>query len=200
MPYVKIKDGVVSKYPYTIAELTEEHPNCFFPDGDYSSVGVFNVKFDPVPAYDATRVTISVMETPVERDGEWVIGFNEIPLSNEAIEQNLLSQEQAEIQQFVQGAEARLNAFVSTRAYDNVDSASKYKDLSDEDLDSIPEHLRAYVLKFRSESRYIMRVTAWTWAKLYTILDEVKSGHRAKPASFADIESELPELNWDHAV
>lgn len=200
MSYVKTENGVAVKYPYTLEDLAKDHPNTFFPDHDFSSVGVFEVTVDPVPEYDNEAVEVTLAAMPELRDGQWVRSFVSTPLSAERIASAKAANEAKEISEFVAAANQRLQDFVATRAYDSVDSASKYKDLSDEDLALIPEHLRAYVLKFRAESRYILRVTAWTWAKLYTILDEVKSGQRQKPASFADLEAELPVLNWEHAV
>lgn len=92
--------------------------------------------------------------------------------------------------------ETRLNAFAATRGYNNLDSISKYKDISDIEIESLPLEDRSLVIKFRTECRYLALVTAQTWAVLYRGLEEIKSGQRPQPASFDEIESELPQLAW----
>ena len=60
----------------------------------------------------------------------------------------------------------------------------------------IPINEQPLVLKFRIEYRFIALGTARTWAKLYLILDEIKTGKRSIPNNITDIEADLPELVW----
>lgn len=96
----------------------------------------------------------------------------------------------------VNETQKRLDNFAQTRNYSNVDSASKYKDITDEEIQMLPTDEQPLVLKFRSECRFIALVTARTWAKLYLILDEIKSGNRPIPNNISDIEADLPALEW----
>lgn len=200
MAYVKLENGVVSVFPYTLEQLSIDYPNTFFADGDFSSVDVYPVTVQAVPEYDDTAVEIKLADQPILTDGVWVQPFVSIPLSDERKAEAIGRRQAAFIKGIVDATSHRLNTFVATRAYDSVDSISKYKDLTEEDIALIPEVERVYVVKFRAEARYISLTTARTWAKLYTILDDVNSGARPAPASFAEIEAELPVLDWSLAV
>lgn len=90
----------------------------------------------------------------------------------------------------------RLDAFVVQRSYDNVNSISKYQNISDEEIQSLPAEDQLLVTKFRTECRYLALITAQTWAVLYRILNDVENGYRQPPSSFVDVESELPSLVW----
>jgi len=102
-----------------------------------------------------------------------------------------------EIQAMVVNAtQKRLDDFALTRNYDNVNSISKYQNISDEEIASLPVEEQPLVTKFRSECRYLALATAQTWAKLYTMLAEVQAGTRPIPSKFEEIESQLPVLEW----
>lgn len=98
--------------------------------------------------------------------------------------------------QVVQATQRRLDEFANTRNYDNTDSISKYKDITDEEISELPVEEQQLVSKFRTECRYLAVMVARTWAKLYIILSEVEVGARQVPQGFSDIENELPELVW----
>lgn len=82
----------------------------------------------------------------------------------------------------VQATQQRLDDFARTRNYDGILSACTYA------TSTVP--------KFASEGQHAVEVRDSTWKKLYEILDEVQSGERPIPAGFADIEPELPILEW----
>lgn len=96
----------------------------------------------------------------------------------------------------VAATQSRIDAFAATRGYDGVNSISKYQNISDEEIAALPSSEQPMVSKFRAEARYLAVATAQTWAKMYGMLGEVQAGNRPKPGSFADIESELPVLEW----
>lgn len=96
----------------------------------------------------------------------------------------------------VQATQQRLDSFARTRNYDDVNSAAKYKDITDTEIATLPPTEQPLVEKFRTECRYIALVTAQTWAKLYLILGEVQAGARPAATGFADVEPDLPELAW----
>lgn len=76
----------------------------------------------------------------------------------------------------------RLDAFARTRGYDDIKSLSDYA--GDEDP------------VFHAEGTYGKQMRSRTWRKLYDILTAVQTGTRPMPASYEEIESELPVLEW----
>lgn len=96
----------------------------------------------------------------------------------------------------VNATQKRLDDFAATRNYSSLDSISKYKDISDAEIDTLPGADRPLVKKFRTECRYLALATAQTWAVLYRGLAEVEAGNRPMPGSFDEIEGELPPLVW----
>lgn len=92
--------------------------------------------------------------------------------------------------------QVRLDQFAQTRGYDGVNSAAKYKDITDAEIAAMPVNEQPLVMQFRAECRYLAIATARTWARLYIVLGEVQAGTRPVPAGFQDIEPELPALEW----
>lgn len=76
----------------------------------------------------------------------------------------------------------RLNAFAQTRNYDSILSACTYA------TSSAPQ--------FAQEGQYCVNMRDATWGKLYQIMQEVEAGTRPMPTGYADIEPELPVLDW----
>jgi len=97
----------------------------------------------------------------------------------------------SEYTSFIQG---RLDAFARTRNYDNVNSVGKYKDISDDEVATLPTELQADVVKFRTECRYLALKAAETWARAYVILGEFQS--TGTVPSIENVEAQLPDLEW----
>ena len=85
-------------------------------------------------------------------------------------------------QNVVQATQQRLDTFARTRGYDGILSACTYA--------------TSTVSKFAAEGQAAVNMRDATWARLYALLDEVQAGTRPVPAGFADIEPELPALEW----
>lgn len=85
-------------------------------------------------------------------------------------------------QSIIYEVQQRLDNFAKTRNYDGILSACTYASST--------------ILKFASEGQYCVDVRDATWAKLYEVLDEVKTGALPMPESFADVEPMLPVLAW----
>lgn len=90
----------------------------------------------------------------------------------------------------------RLDQFAATRRYDSVDSMSKYKDITDTEIATLPVEDQVTVTRYRSECRYLALAASQTWAVLERIYTEVMSGDRIAPTCYDDIEGDLPELSW----
>jgi hypothetical protein len=86
---------------------------------------------------------------------------------------------QAEI---LEATQKRLDDFAATRHYNGILSAATYA------TSAVPQ--------FKSDGQYCVNARDMTWGKLYQMLGEVQAGKRPMPAGFADIESELPKLEW----
>lgn len=82
----------------------------------------------------------------------------------------------------VTATQQRLDDFARTRNYDGMLSLCTYATSTN--------------IKFAAEGQYGVESRDATWAKLYNMLAEVQAGTRPMPASYADIEGELPVLEW----
>lgn len=82
----------------------------------------------------------------------------------------------------VAATQDRLDAFARTRGYDGILSACTYAHGTDP--------------VFGYEGDYCVAVRDATWRTLYDILAAVETGTRPAPADYAEIEPELPALDW----
>ena len=83
---------------------------------------------------------------------------------------------------FTLAIQARLDAWARTRNYDGILSACTYATSS--------------VAQFAVEGQQAVLLRDQTWAAAYEILAEVLAGTRPMPESLADIEGDLPVLEW----
>lgn len=72
--YIKVTNGVVEKYPYSIGELRKDNPNTSFPKNPSNTTleswNVFPVKSTEQPSVDHTK---NVKEgAPINESGEWI--------------------------------------------------------------------------------------------------------------------------------
>lgn len=112
------------------------------------------------------------------------------------VEQKLSAMFSDQIQQ-------RLDKFATTRRYTSVDSVGKYKDLTDAQIQTLPFDVRVIVQRYRAECEYLALKTAETWANGELLEARVKAGNwptpgaAQYPSGIAEIEAELPTLDWD---
>lgn len=78
--------------------------------------------------------------------------------------------------------QARLDSFARTRNYDGILSACTYA------TSTVP--------KFQAEGQHCVDARDQTWAALYQLMADVQTGAVQPPASWADVESVLPVLEW----
>lgn len=57
-------------------------------------------------------------------------------------------------------------------------------------------HREIYDRLIAVEHKYGVEARDATWAKLYEVMADVEAGTRPMPAGYADIEPELPVLEW----
>lgn len=83
---------------------------------------------------------------------------------------------------FTLAIQARLDAWARTRNYDGILSACTYA------TSSVPQ--------FAAEGTRAVLLRDQTWAVAYDILAAVLAGTRPMPMDLADIEGDLPALEW----
>jgi hypothetical protein len=78
--FVKISDGQISKYPYSILDLRRDNPSTSFPKAISNDVlaiyGVFPVSVSAAPTFDALVETLVLQDAPVETAGQWSISYD----------------------------------------------------------------------------------------------------------------------------
>jgi len=78
--------------------------------------------------------------------------------------------------------QARLDDFARSRGYDSIHTAAAYAS--------------SKKAKFAKEGQTAVDAMSNTWAALYVIMAAVQAGTRPMPASFADVDPDLPALVW----
>lgn len=184
--YVLVNNQVVEKYPYSISNLRNDNPQVSFPANlslrvlaMYNVFPVVNVSanYDPETQYAAPNGCVYN-----EQEQRWETGWTITNKTQEELDNQAASQQQALIDSFISSAQNRLDSFAKERGYDDIKSACDYAGCS--------------VTKFDIEGQYCKDKRAETWEKMYQILAEVEAQTRPAPTSFSDFESELPILTW----
>jgi len=95
--YVKVNDGAVQVYPYSIDQLRADNPNTSFPNepSEESLAGwsVFPVEHQAQPDYDNETQRIEHSNEPVLVDDKWVITKTVVNLTDEQIAANQASRD-----------------------------------------------------------------------------------------------------------
>ena len=189
--------GKIENELLIIQEHWEMFPNVTFPNGvptdEYIAAnGV--MKVSQFKEYNNVTHRLEYCTPYVENNVVYNVRI--VPLTEQEIDLQLYSKLLQLKDQIVKQTQQRLDYFASQRGYDNVNSISKYQNISDQEIEALPVEDRALVTKFRTECRYLALATAQTWAVLYRIMNQVEAGTRQPPSSFTDIEPELPQLVW----
>ena len=77
--YVKITNGSVETYPYSVGQLRRDNPNVSFPkqisEDVLESYGVFPVNVVSEPSFDNRTQTLSQNDQPYHENNQWNIGW-----------------------------------------------------------------------------------------------------------------------------
>ena len=99
MSYVKVTNGSVDQYPYTVGQLRRDNPNTSFPkritEDTLNSFGVYSVVKNSTPSFDAKTQNLSRETTPTYNGTSWVIGWTVVNKTTE--EQETYNNEVAEL-------------------------------------------------------------------------------------------------------
>lgn len=84
---VKIVDGAVDRYPYSIDQLKSDNPNRAFsnniPEEVLNGLGAYTVTHAPTPSYDNMTQRIETSNLPVLVNGVWTITRTVVDLTDE---------------------------------------------------------------------------------------------------------------------
>ena len=188
-----------NEYPITESEIRSRFPNTSFaspftPPESYEFVAESLRPEIPNPVIQTLKEN-----APVKTENTWVRSWSIVSKFTEYTDSqgilHTVDDQEAEAIAADQAARAaaiqssviaatqqRLDAFARTRNYDGILSLCTYA------TSTVP--------KFRDEGQCGVIIRDLTWAKLYVILAEVQGGNRSIPNSFAEIEPELPTLQW----
>ena len=87
--FVKITNGQVAAYPYTVGQLRRDNPNTSFPknvpEATMAAFGMFPVGYEAAPAYDPMTHRIEHSNLPLLKDGKWVLTKTVVALTAEQI-------------------------------------------------------------------------------------------------------------------
>tara|TARA_R100001509_G_scaffold101269_1_gene59257 strand:- start:2586 stop:3062 length:477 start_codon:yes stop_codon:yes gene_type:complete len=88
--YVKIVDGAVDTFPYSVGMLRTENPNTSFPydmdDEFLEQFGVYRVVVPPPPNVENLYLSAQSKEEPELIDGVWTLGWETFEVTQEAID------------------------------------------------------------------------------------------------------------------
>ena len=75
--YVKVTNGTVDQYPYTIGNLRRDNPNTSFPktisETTLSNYGIYPVETEVEPTYNSRTQKLVQASEPILVDGTWTI-------------------------------------------------------------------------------------------------------------------------------
>lgn len=87
---VKVIDGEIIQFPYSLEALRLEYPNVSFPyepsEDILNAHNAYTVRYFPYPAYDARTQIINIANTPILIDGIWSIKHEVINKTDENIQ------------------------------------------------------------------------------------------------------------------
>lgn len=88
--YVKIEDGEIARYPYTMANFLDDNPNTSFPVNPPNSLlsewGVYPVRTLDKPNFDNSTQKLKLHTDISFVDGEWTLGWDILDKSTEELE------------------------------------------------------------------------------------------------------------------
>ncbi|MDB4588493.1 phage tail assembly chaperone [bacterium] len=88
--YVKITNGAVDQFPYTVANLRRDNPNTSFPkkinDEALNSWGVYRVTLEDTPSFNDKTQIVSMDTVPTLVNGTWTVGWTVNNMSQEDID------------------------------------------------------------------------------------------------------------------
>ena len=89
--YVKVTNGSVDQFPYTVGLLRRDNPNTSFPrtisDSMLQDWGVYTVVQQDIPSYDERTQDVELATTPTLSGDTWTLAVNVVSKTAEQIQQ-----------------------------------------------------------------------------------------------------------------
>jgi len=77
--YVKVTNGTVDQFPYTIGQLRRDNPNVGFPkrvsDESLALYDTYRVTVEATPSFDDRTQKVTQDSAPTLSDGSWALGW-----------------------------------------------------------------------------------------------------------------------------
>lgn len=171
---------------YSIDEIRKKLPTASIPDNvDLSGLGYEKLQSEPIPNYNPMTHGVHYhIERRVLLGIPFVVKVWEVhPLPQDEVDSNFADAAERVKQGITVKAQERLDNFARTKGYDGILSACTYAN------STVPE--------FAADAMRCIALRDLYWATAYQIMQEVIAGQRPAPASFGDIEADLPALTWE---
>jgi len=88
--FVKITNGSVDTYPYSVGQLRRDNPNTSFPKtvsaATMAAYGMYPVSYEAAPDYDAATHRLEISNTPSLVNGEWKLTKTVVALTANEIQ------------------------------------------------------------------------------------------------------------------
>lgn len=166
-------------------ELRRRNSNVSFPavwDKEVLEyLGIEVVFPSPQPVYDPITQFIQLSAPVKSKKGNYEQVWTIFDLDDDTITTNKANRLEQLTTSIINQVQLRLDTFAKEKGYDNMLSAATYA--------------TSAITNFKNEGKQAIKLRDQTWSTLYSILSEVEAGTRTIN-SFADIESDLPVLEW----
>jgi len=87
--FVKITNGQIDKYPYSVGDLRRDNPKTSFPkvipEATMAKFGMYPVGYEAAPDYDPMTHRIQHSDVPELKNGAWVLTKTVVALTAEQI-------------------------------------------------------------------------------------------------------------------
>lgn len=89
--FVKVTNGQVDRFPYTIGDLRRENPTTSFPkqlpNAILSEHGIYSVTISERPTFDGRTQRLTQNQIPQSADSGWVIGWTIVDKTSDQIQE-----------------------------------------------------------------------------------------------------------------
>ncbi len=127
--YVKIENGQIAAYPYTVGSLRKDNPNTSFPknipETTLAQWGVFPVSKD-ASAFDPDTQVRVWDSAPSLVNGSWVLGCTISALPQEEIDRKAQEKADAMMQPYKDAVQRLLDRTAIEKGYDSIISMCTY--------------------------------------------------------------------------
>lgn len=89
--FVKVQNGEIAEFPYSVGALRRDNPNISFPKHvpleTMAQFGMFPVEYEADPEHDPETQQVEQNRCPALQNGKWIITKSIVPLTAEQLEE-----------------------------------------------------------------------------------------------------------------